>query len=198
MKTRDIIIDKALDLFSIKGFNGSSVRDICREVGIKESSFYNHFINKEALKEAIFDMFQHAVLNTALTEATRDKLTDQYSLREMMTIGIENFISLWADNTMSKIWKFVSMEQYKNPLAGNLILDEDSRKIAGAAATFDMLQKKGKMKPCNSVEVAHLYMYSIRAQHLDYGLRLTHGHDAEPAKQAIYATCNLFCTLYEL
>lgn len=198
MKTKDIIIDKALDLFSMKGFSGSSVRDICREVGIKESSFYNHFVSKEALREVIFEMCQQAMVKSVLSEDEREKLTNQYSLREILKIGIDRFIDLWADTTMSRMWNFLSMEQYINPVAGRIILDEDTRKITGAAATFDKLQMKGKMKACNSLEVSHLYMYSIRAQHLDYGLRIIHKLTAEQTKQMMYRTCDLICTLYEV
>ena len=36
-------------IFSQKGFNGVSVREIAREVGIRESSIYNHYKNKEAI-----------------------------------------------------------------------------------------------------------------------------------------------------
>ncbi len=107
------------------------------------------------------------------------------------------FIQLWSAPLMSQIWHVVSMEQYVNPIAGKLILEEDTRKITSAAYIFDKLQMNGKMKPCNSLEVAHLYMYSIRVQHLDYGLRIIHGKDSEVAKQMMYRTCNLIYSIYE-
>lgn len=43
MTTKDNIIEQALRLFSAKGFEAVSVRDIARAVGIKESSLYYHF-----------------------------------------------------------------------------------------------------------------------------------------------------------
>ena len=53
--TKEKIFDVALDLFSQKGFDAVSVREIAREVGIRESSIYNHYKSKEAILDAIID-----------------------------------------------------------------------------------------------------------------------------------------------
>ena len=38
MTTKEKILDTALELFSRQGYDGASVRDIARAVGIRESS----------------------------------------------------------------------------------------------------------------------------------------------------------------
>lgn len=55
MTTREMIVETALELFSQRGYDGVSVRDIARAVGIRESSLYNHFENKRAIFDAIVD-----------------------------------------------------------------------------------------------------------------------------------------------
>ena len=55
MSTRDTIVETALELFSRRGYDGTSVRDIARAVGIRESSLYNHFPSKRAIFDAIVD-----------------------------------------------------------------------------------------------------------------------------------------------
>ena len=55
--TKDKIFDVSIDLFSQKGFDAVSVREIARKVGIRESSIYNHYKNKEAILDAIIDYF---------------------------------------------------------------------------------------------------------------------------------------------
>ena len=40
MTTKERIVQEALNLFSIKGFKGTSVKNIADEVGIKDSSLY--------------------------------------------------------------------------------------------------------------------------------------------------------------
>jgi len=44
--TRERILDEALDLFARQGFAGTSIRQIARAVGLRESSLYNHFPGK--------------------------------------------------------------------------------------------------------------------------------------------------------
>ena len=56
MNTKDKIIETALELFSQRGYDGVSVRDISRAVGIRESSLYNHFESKRAIFDGIVDV----------------------------------------------------------------------------------------------------------------------------------------------
>lgn len=55
MTTKEKIIETALELFSQRGYDGVSVRDIARAVGIRESSLYNHFESKRAIFDGIVD-----------------------------------------------------------------------------------------------------------------------------------------------
>ncbi len=52
--TRKIILEKSLILFSERGYDGVSVRDIAREVGIRESALYKHFGGKQDLFDSLF------------------------------------------------------------------------------------------------------------------------------------------------
>ena len=51
--TKETIINETLTLFSEKGFEGVSMRDIAAAVGIKAASIYNHFKNKEEILSLI-------------------------------------------------------------------------------------------------------------------------------------------------
>lgn len=55
--TRQRILDTALRLFSQRGFSAVSIRDICAEVHIKESSVYYHFKNKRAIFDELLILF---------------------------------------------------------------------------------------------------------------------------------------------
>jgi len=57
-RTRQAILDAALDLFAEKGFFGTSLRDVATTVGVRESALYNYFAGKDALFEAILAAHQ--------------------------------------------------------------------------------------------------------------------------------------------
>lgn len=48
------ILRAALDLFSIAGFHGTTVRQIARAVGVNEATLYHYFSSKDAILDAVF------------------------------------------------------------------------------------------------------------------------------------------------
>ncbi len=58
MSTRDKIMDVALNMFSERGYEAVSIRDICGEVGIKESTLYYHFKNKKDILDSLVEKFR--------------------------------------------------------------------------------------------------------------------------------------------
>ena len=55
--TKEKIFDVSIDLFSQDGYDGVSIRQIAKEVGIKESSIYNHYQRKESILESILSNY---------------------------------------------------------------------------------------------------------------------------------------------
>ena len=73
MNNKEKIFQVSIDLFSKYGYDGVSVRQIAREVGIKESSIYNHYSSKQAILNRILEYY--------VEEMTSDEIPlDQASL----------------------------------------------------------------------------------------------------------------------
>ena len=53
--TKDRILEEALSLFLEKGYHGASMRLLARRVGIRGSSLYNHYQNKEGIYSALLE-----------------------------------------------------------------------------------------------------------------------------------------------
>ena len=51
--TKQEILNAALDLFSVQGFEATSISQIANAVGIRKASLYSHFENKQAILVAI-------------------------------------------------------------------------------------------------------------------------------------------------
>ena len=65
-RTRQAILDAALDLFSEKGYFGTSLRDVAAAVGVRESAIYNYFAGKDALFDALLTAQQQSSLDRCL------------------------------------------------------------------------------------------------------------------------------------
>ncbi len=53
--TKRLILDRALELFTDKGYEGCSMDDIAKAVGIRKASLYAHFDGKERVFATIFE-----------------------------------------------------------------------------------------------------------------------------------------------
>jgi len=54
--TKERLLYRGIKLFSAKGYSNIGIRQLCTSVGIKESSFSNHFKSKESLFREIMGL----------------------------------------------------------------------------------------------------------------------------------------------
>jgi AcrR family transcriptional regulator len=63
LETREQVIKAAIDLFSTKGFSGTSIRAIAYAMGMSISNIYHYFVNKEGLMLAILEQSSKRLLD---------------------------------------------------------------------------------------------------------------------------------------
>ncbi|MEN8243651.1 MAG: TetR/AcrR family transcriptional regulator [Thermodesulfobacteriota bacterium] len=56
--TRQTIVDQSLQLFSVKGYYNTSIKDVLEATGLTKGGLYGHFTSKEEIWHAVYD---HAV-----------------------------------------------------------------------------------------------------------------------------------------
>jgi AcrR family transcriptional regulator len=89
-ETRARIEGEALRLFSEKGVDGTSVRDIAHAVGVSEGALYRHFASKEMLARDLF-LSRYAALAAEIC-AIDDRVPDLAGkLREVVTLACRMF-----------------------------------------------------------------------------------------------------------
>ena len=92
-RTRQAILDAALDLFAEKGFFGTSVRDVATAVGVRESALYNYFPGKEALFDALIAS-SHEEKTGRLAVIAAAPLGDGRAILEQLAVALlENYDS---------------------------------------------------------------------------------------------------------
>lgn len=132
MNTREKILSEALTLFSQRGFDAVSVRDIARAVGVKESSLYNHFANKQAIFDSILQTYaEHwgaLFAGLSVTDAAGDFHADAQTVEQYRSMTVEQFEAMaemlfnayMTDDVNVKVRKMLTMEQYRNRETGAL------------------------------------------------------------------------------
>ena len=155
--TKEKIFDVSLDLFSQRGFDAVSVREIAREVGIRESSIYNHYKNKEAILDSIIDYFMSELQQSGPPEEEGDLLMDQ-GPEVFFEVGARIYIEHINTPKMEKIWRLVSIEMYHNEKIRNFYKKELlEAPINIWEATFTKMIEKGLIKPFNPRTLAYEY-----------------------------------------
>ena len=84
-QTREMMLEQAAQLFSRKGFFGSSLSELAHETGLGKSSFYNHFESKDELALEAFD-YALVKLSSWMTQALEDKTNAVERLLAMMSV----------------------------------------------------------------------------------------------------------------
>ena len=93
--TRRDILDRSLELFAAHGFTGSSMRDIAKAVGVRESALYHHFPNKNAILTAVLEESGPGALNSLVT-ADVVQMAQAVGVREFLGTIAETLVTLWS------------------------------------------------------------------------------------------------------
>jgi AcrR family transcriptional regulator len=124
MTTKEKIIFESLKLFSSKGYDGVSMREIAAAVGIKGASIYNHFKGKEDIFNAIFSemikQYDHAVteMNIPIQQNERTVQTYLESDENQLLQMAEDLFTFFTQNNFAVMFrKLLISEQHKSLLA---------------------------------------------------------------------------------
>ncbi|WP_400222292.1 TetR/AcrR family transcriptional regulator [Methanobrevibacter smithii] len=157
-QTKDKIFDTALDLFSKKGYDSVSVRTIASEVGIKESSIYNHYSSKKDILMSILNYFEEYFKGNPLDDESIRKLLEE-NPEEFYYQGSEMFKQQIFEEKILKIMKLIFVQMYQIDEVKEFFL----REILGGSTDFwsdvfeILIQKNVIGSDCNPNKLAEMY-----------------------------------------
>ena len=73
MGTKELILEKALKLFSEKGIKETTIRDIAKAVGITEGAIYRHFESKDQIVHDLFGRYSEELYEKLKKAMERQK-----------------------------------------------------------------------------------------------------------------------------
>lgn len=125
--TKDTILDEALKLFSDRGYEGVTVRDIAAAVGIMQSSLYKHYQSKQdifdTLVERMRKRFQDAAVSLRLPDGPVEEAARTYAsggTEALKSMSASLFHYYLTDPYASRFRKLLSIEKYRNRDMGRL------------------------------------------------------------------------------
>ena len=119
MNTKEKIFDVSLDLFSKKGYDSVSLREIAEEVGIKKSSIYSHYSSKGSILTDIFEYLTNLFENDELLKSKDLMLSENNEILlenpEMFYHqGSEAIKAMFLNEKNLKIWRLVFIQMHYN------------------------------------------------------------------------------------
>ena len=112
MSTREKILEAALTLFAENGYDGTSVEEIAKSVGIKAPSLYKHYKGKEDLLNALIDAAEVRYEETFGSEQNIGKIPESREEFIRTTMGRVRFTI--QDPIIKKVRIFLVQEQFRN------------------------------------------------------------------------------------
>ena len=131
-KTRQKILEAAVDVISEKGFKSASMREIARRAEVGDATIYNYFPSKEKLLYGYCEYIQQQVM------ASLKSIDDfhEYSLHEQLQQLVEVELQTWlpAREFLQEVFKLT----YYSPATGHSHLAETKRLFTSMVT--DMLE----------------------------------------------------------
>ena len=167
MNTKEKIFDVALDLFSKKGYDSVSLREIAEEVGIKKSSIYSHYASKEAILMSIFeyftDLFEYDdLLNSEdfILSSDNEILIENPEL--FYHKGSEAIKEMFSQERNLKIWKLIFIQMHYNETIRSFFQNEILVKpLIFWNGFFTILKEKGIIRQDCKPELLAKEYYSF-------------------------------------
>jgi AcrR family transcriptional regulator len=157
-QTTDKILDAAIDLFSQRGYNDVSIRDIAAAVGIKESSIYKHYSGKEEILQKVVAY----PLSRAYTLGARDDTTEQlvakYGASGFMADAGNVFTTWMSDPTTLKVLRIFYIEMYHNEQIKKSFTDLIGASEGLFTAAFGAMVKHKLVKPADPAVLASEFL----------------------------------------
>ncbi|MEK5445708.1 TetR/AcrR family transcriptional regulator [Paenibacillus sp. FSL R7-0331] len=196
-QNKNLILKVAIDLFSQKGYNAVSIRDITREVGIKESSLYNHFKSKAFILETIYYNFRMEIAKIIPPQDRLDDITAAMNIELFLTQGFQNFLEHIQNPETEKIWRIIYLEQVRDDVARAIYLNNI---VAGITDSMTVVFEKyialGQVKPYDPRMLSIQYQYPLLQMVNSFILSRIDGQETAGVEQMMVKHIHFFLSMF--
>jgi len=157
-ETIDKLIDKAIEIFSTKGYAATKLTDITNSLSISRGPVYYYFKDKHGLYRAAFDRFEEGLRQIHQDVFSSDKpFMNQV---EDMIFQFVKHISIFGDNFFFMVDEIPDLEEIRRRYhTMNQELYDDKYRMVEKAQKEGLL--KTSMEPKNIVDYIYLVYFAI-------------------------------------
>ena len=132
--TKQEILEASLELFSVQGFEATSISQIAGAVGIRKASLYSHFERKQAILDALVQaVLEEYVAHSIFAKA--DWKQDTHNLPITPNAAVQMIQGqiryLLHDPAISRARKMLVIEQFRNPELAKLQTKQNYSDVLG-------------------------------------------------------------------
>lgn len=194
---KNLILHVAIDLFSQNGYNAVSIRDITREVGIKESSLYNHFKSKTVILQTIYYNFRMNIAKIIPPLDRLDTIVSAITIEMFLTQGFQNFLEHIQHPQMEKIWRIIYLEQVRDKAAREIYLNNIMEDVCDCMKmVFEKYILLGQLQSHDPGMLSVYYQYPLFQMVNSYILRRLDGQETASIEQMMVEHIHFFLSLF--
>lgn len=172
--TKNKILDVALDLFSQRGFEGTSMSDIAGGLGLTKAALYRHFSGKEEIFETIQEIGETYYENTFGSLARLPEVSE--SIEELRQLSWKQIDFTMHDSYIVKLRKLCVIDQFYNEKIAGLATKHFVTGLENMyAMIFQKMMERGILKQYDPDFLAFEYVSPINA--------MIHLRDRQPEKE---------------
>ena len=172
--TKERILNVAIDLFAIKGFDAVSLREIADAAGIRKATLYYYFTSKDQILEKILEY-----VLTSWNQSKVGRWSDGDDAEaQIVALGLDGFMAMasgisgsWLENPrMEKIMRISFIELYHNDQIRKFMLAFFGDGPRFFEASFAILMKHKLIKHADPKVLTDEYMSFYMMALLDHFL----------------------------
>ena len=120
--TKERIMETALELFAEKGYLGTSMNDIAKQLGFTKAALYKHYTSKQEILNRIVERMNETDYERAkqfeMPEGNLTEIVAAYQktpIEKVRAYSKAQFLHWTEEDFSSRFRKMLTLEQYRDP-----------------------------------------------------------------------------------
>lgn len=184
MTTKDTLFEAAIHLFAENGYKGTSIRTLAKAVGIKESSVYNHFKNKESILDAILEFQMEAFHKSLPSDEIIESIANKNASASEMWLEVADEFIKRISPLMEPINVILSNEMYVNEKCRTFISETlFSKQKEITKLSLQYMHELGMLRDMDFDIVSSQYVYLMYGLETEHRIMRLNGTDVDLHKR---------------